>query len=124
MFDLGMQELIVIFAVVLIVFGPQKLPELARSLGKGVAELKKAINGIKDQIDTEVKEVHDPLREGLSDTFQRVDLTGITAKEGLTAKEKKDDIPPLTEKTDDKADDKADREISGDEGGEAGRKTE
>ncbi len=114
MFDLGMQELIVIFAVVLIVFGPQKLPELARSLGKGVAELKKAINGIKDQIDTEVKEVHDPLREGLSDTFQRVDISGKTAKE------KKDDHPPLAEKTDDKAE----KEISGDEGKEAGRKTE
>ncbi len=114
MFDLGMQELIVIFAVVLIVFGPQKLPELARSLGKGVAELKKALNGIKDQIDTEVKEVQDPLREGLSDKFQRVDFTGKTVKEENV------ELPPLTEKTDDKAE----RETSGDEGKEAGRKTE
>ncbi|GBE36426.1 sec-independent protein translocase protein TatAd [bacterium BMS3Bbin07] len=114
MFDLGMQELIVIFAVVLIVFGPQKLPELARSLGKGVAELKKAINGIKDQIDTEVKEVHDPLREGLSDTFQKVDIPGKAAKE------KKDDHPSLAEKTDDNAD----TGTSGDAGEEAGRKAE
>ncbi|HEC97338.1 MAG TPA: twin-arginine translocase subunit TatB [Nitrospirae bacterium] len=114
MFDLGIQELIVIFAVVLIVFGPKKLPELARSLGKGVAELKKALNGIKDQIDTEVKEVHNPLHEGLSDTYEGVDLTGKTAKE------KKDDHSPLTEKTDDKAD----RKTSEDEGEEAGRKAE
>jgi len=113
MFDLGMQELIVIFAVVLIVFGPQKLPELARSLGKGVAELKKALNGIKDQIDTEVKEVHDPLREGLSDTFERVEFPGKTAL-------KKNDHPPLTEKTDGKAD----GEASGHDGGETGRKSE
>lgn len=114
MFDLGMQELIVIFAVVLIVFGPKKLPELARSLGKGVAELKKAINGIKDQIDTEVKDVHDPLGKGLSDTFERVDLTGKTAQK------KENDQPPLTEKTDDKAD----KESSGHAGEEAGRKAE
>ncbi|GMT47209.1 MAG: hypothetical protein IEMM0007_0775 [bacterium] len=114
MFDLGMQELIVIFAVVLIVFGPKKLPELARSLGKGVAELKKALNGIKDQIDTEVKDVHDPLSKGLSDTFERVDLTGKIAQK------KENDQPPLTEKTDNKTD----KETSGHEGEEAGRKAE
>ncbi len=114
MFDLGMQELIVIFAVVLIVFGPKKLPELARSLGKGVAELKKALNGIKDQIDTEVKDVHDPLSKGLSDTFERVDLTGKIAKK------KENNQPPLMEKRDDKTD----KETSGHEGEETGRKAE
>ncbi len=115
MFDLGMQELIVIFAVVLIVFGPKKLPELARSLGKGVAELKKALNGIKDQIDTEVKDVHaPPLSKGLSDTFERVDLTGKIAQK------KENDQPPLTGKTDDKTD----KKTAGHEGEEAGRKAE
>lgn len=63
MFDLGMQELIVVFVVALIVFGPKKLPELGRTLGKGVAELKKALSGVKDQIDEEVREVKEPLLE-------------------------------------------------------------
>ncbi len=51
MFDLGMQELIVIFAVALLVFGPKKLPELSRALGKGIRELKIALRGVKDSID-------------------------------------------------------------------------
>ncbi len=44
MFDFGIGELIVIFAVALIVVGPDKLPQIAKTLGKGLGELKK-ING-------------------------------------------------------------------------------
>ena len=49
MFDLGIQELIVIFIVALIVFGPKRLPELGRTIGKGMSELKRAMNGVRDQ---------------------------------------------------------------------------
>lgn len=61
MFDLGFQELIVIFIVALLVFGPKKLPELARTLGKGVRDLRQAISGVKEQIDAEIREVKDPI---------------------------------------------------------------
>ncbi len=54
MFDLGIQELVVIFVVALLVFGPKRLPELARTMGKGVAELKKAMFDIRHEIDQEV----------------------------------------------------------------------
>ncbi len=67
MFDLGMQELIVIFVVALLVFGPQKLPELARSLGKGMAELRKSLQGIKEEIDSEMGEIEKPIKEELKD---------------------------------------------------------
>ncbi len=42
MFGIGMTELIVIFAIGLIVLGPKRLPELARSLGRGIAEFRRA----------------------------------------------------------------------------------
>lgn len=53
MFDLGIQELIVIFIVALIVFGPKRLPELGKTIGKGILELKKAVQGVKEQVDAE-----------------------------------------------------------------------
>lgn len=51
MFDIGTQELIIIFIVALIVFGPKRLPELGRTLGKGIRELKSAISGVTESID-------------------------------------------------------------------------
>lgn len=56
MFGIGMPELLLILAVALIVIGPKKLPDLARSLGKAMGEFKKAASDLKEslQIDTEV----------------------------------------------------------------------
>ena len=53
--SLGMQELIVIFVLALIIFGPRKLPELGKSLGKGLAEFKKASNELKHTWEEEVR---------------------------------------------------------------------
>ena len=51
MFHLGTPEIIVILAVALIVFGPKKLPEIGRSIGKGLRELKKASRDITDTLE-------------------------------------------------------------------------
>ncbi len=50
MFGIGLPELILIMAVALIVVGPDKLPELAKSLGKGIVELKKAASSLKESL--------------------------------------------------------------------------
>ena len=47
MFGIGMPELIVIFIVALLVFGPKKLPDLGRALGRGLAEFKRASEELK-----------------------------------------------------------------------------
>ena len=52
--SLGMPELIVIFVIALVVFGPRKLPELGRSLGRGIAEFKKATTDLQNTLEQEI----------------------------------------------------------------------
>ena len=53
--SIGMPELIIILVLALIIFGPRKLPELGRSLGKGLAEFKKASNELQRTLDEEIR---------------------------------------------------------------------
>lgn len=52
---LGFPELIIIFVVALVVFGPRKLPELGRSLGKSLSEFKRASNELRSTLDDEIR---------------------------------------------------------------------
>lgn len=52
---LGVPELIIIFVVALVVFGPRKLPELGRSLGKSLSEFKRASNELRNTLDEEIQ---------------------------------------------------------------------
>lgn len=56
MFGIGLPELILIMAVALIVVGPEKLPELAKALGRGIVELKKAASSLKETLEEEDEE--------------------------------------------------------------------
>lgn len=53
--SLGLPELMLIFVVALIVFGPKKLPEIGRTLGKALGEFKKATDDLKNTIEREVR---------------------------------------------------------------------
>jgi len=67
MFDLGTQELILIFIVAFLVFGPKKLPELGRTLGKGIRDLKAAMRGVTDSLEEAGSDLTDELKEAKSD---------------------------------------------------------
>jgi|SRR6516164_1771121 TatA/E family protein of Tat protein translocase len=61
--QLGFQEMLMIFVIALLVFGPKKLPELGKSLGKGIREFKKATEELKSNWDEHVKDISEPLND-------------------------------------------------------------
>ena len=91
MFGIGLPEMILILALALIVVGPDKLPELARSVAKGVLELKKTVSSLKenladenpfDAVKPELEEAAKSLKEKLGDPIAN-EWKGILPDEGV-----------------------------------------
>ena len=61
--SLGFGEMLMIFVIALLVFGPKKLPELGKSLGKGIREFKKATEDLKSNWDEHIKDISEPLND-------------------------------------------------------------
>lgn len=78
MFGIGMPELLLLLAIALIVIGPKKLPDLAKSLGRAMREFKKATNEFKETIQID---------EDLSDVKKAFDDLGDDIKESMSPKE-------------------------------------
>jgi len=76
MFGIGMPELIIIFVIALIIIGPKKLPDLARALGKGMAEFRKATNEIKSNLDMEdeLKGIEEELTDSVSGMIHEAEI--------------------------------------------------
>lgn len=58
--SIGMPELIIILVIALIIFGPRKLPELGRSIGRSLAEFKRASNELRQTLDDEIRTEQQP----------------------------------------------------------------
>ncbi len=101
MFGIGMPELILILAVALIVIGPKKLPDMARSLGRALGEFKKATRELKETIDIESSV---PNIKTSVDEVSKTDSAGSTDPAPLPAPQSP---LPAQEKTDDKSEKKA-----------------
>ena len=93
MFGIGMPELLLILAIALIVIGPKKLPDLAKTLGRALREFKKATNEFKDTLQID---------EDLTDVKRAFDDLGDDIKDSM------DPTRPAQAATDEKKEDKAD----------------
>ena len=100
MFGIGMPEMILILAIALIVIGPKKLPDLAKSLGRAMNEFKKATREIKESIDVDgdlkdVKRSFDDLNADLRDSVNP--LKSDPVKSPTASTEPTGDQPPGAE---------------------------
>ena len=89
MFGIGMPELLVVVGIAIIVVGPKKIPDLAKSLGKGFAEFKKATQEIKDQleIDDAIHDIKDTMNDVKEDIINvSSDDNHIRSKTGNNTK--------------------------------------
>ncbi|MCK8604317.1 Sec-independent protein translocase protein TatB [Desulfoferrobacter suflitae] len=75
MFGIGFPELLLIMAIALIVVGPSKLPDLARALGRGYAEFRKATHELKETFDQDdtVREIKQEFRSAQHELKSQVD---------------------------------------------------
>jgi TatA/E family protein of Tat protein translocase len=87
--SIGGPELLVIFVIALLIFGPKKLSELGRTLGKGVAEFRKAATDLRDTLDAEVARSEsaspkDKVQAGSVETKELPPATDATTRDERT----------------------------------------
>jgi TatA/E family protein of Tat protein translocase len=87
MFGLGIPELLVIFVIALIVFGPKKLPDLGKSIGRAMAEFKKAQEDFQESVRSEMRDVEKSADLEEIKKLGKIDLSPLPEAGGKTAEE-------------------------------------
>ncbi|HYM20975.1 MAG TPA: twin-arginine translocase TatA/TatE family subunit [Candidatus Kapabacteria bacterium] len=83
--NLGGGEVLLIFLVILIFFGPKKIPELAGSLGKGLRKFREAKDGLDEQLKTVLKEPMEALQSAKSNFEAQINAAAQPVKEAAKA---------------------------------------
>jgi len=96
MFNIGLPELLIIVAIALIVFGPNKLPELAKAFGRAMREFKKATEEVKESFEAETRDLEE-LKSTL--TEEKENLIANLAEEVSGVAEEATTSPEATTKT-------------------------
>jgi len=93
--NLGMPELIFIFVLALLIFGPKKLPELGKTIGKGLAEFKRASNDLKSSLEEEISSVQTTAKDAFGEPAKL--LEGVLESKPEAVPEVKPESVPVKE---------------------------
>jgi Tat protein translocase TatB subunit len=107
MFNIGLPELLIIVAIALIVFGPNKLPELARAFGRAMREFKKATEEVKESFEAETKDLEElkstlteekeKLITDFAEEVSKYDAEASPSSEAMTETLSDQEASPLTD---------------------------
>jgi TatA/E family protein of Tat protein translocase len=92
MFNIGLPELLIILAIALIIFGPNKLPELAKAIGRAMREFRKATEEVKESFEAETRDL-----EEIKSTLTEENLLADLAEETSTPIEATPEMLPQSE---------------------------
>jgi len=80
--NIGFPEMVLIFVVALLVFGPKRLPELGRSLGRGLSEFRRASSDLKNSIEREIDAAE--IEQSIADTKKATERAKDELKQSIT----------------------------------------